>query len=62
MSFIQGSLESSKWLGSVHGHFDAVISARALHRFTESLPRWWSTAGFGFKLSFNRSNCSTRWL
>ena len=35
MSFIQGSLESFQWLNSVNGNFDAVISARALHHFTE---------------------------
>jgi len=35
MSFIQGSLESAAWLESVDGDFDAVISSRALHHFTE---------------------------
>jgi ubiquinone/menaquinone biosynthesis C-methylase UbiE len=35
MSFIQGSLESAAWLQSVDENFDAVISSRALHHFTE---------------------------
>jgi len=35
MSFFQGSLESDAWLESVEGDFDAVISSRALHHFTE---------------------------
>ena len=35
MSFVQGSLESSEWRNSVDGVFDAVVSARALHHFTE---------------------------
>jgi tRNA (cmo5U34)-methyltransferase len=34
ISFIQGSLESSNWVKSVEGTFDAVISSRALHHFT----------------------------
>ena len=36
MSFIQGSLETAAWLQSVDGDFDAVISSRALHHFTEN--------------------------
>lgn len=39
VSFVQGSLESSDWLHSVEGTFDAVISARALHHFTENQRR-----------------------
>jgi len=39
ISFIQASLESSKWVGVVDGKFDAVISARALHHFTENQRR-----------------------
>ena len=39
MSFVQGSLESPDWLKSVDGAFDAVISARALHHFTENQRR-----------------------
>ena len=35
MSFIQGSLESPDWLELSNGTFDAVISSRALHHFTE---------------------------
>ena len=35
LSFIQGSLESAVWLETVDGVFDAVISSRALHHFTE---------------------------
>lgn len=35
IQFIQGSLESSDWLKTIDGKFDAVISARALHHFTE---------------------------
>jgi tRNA (cmo5U34)-methyltransferase len=34
ISFVQGSLESSDWLKSVDGTFDAIISSRALHHFT----------------------------
>ncbi len=37
--FVQGSLESSDWLKSVDGTFDAVISSRALHHFTENQRR-----------------------
>lgn len=36
LSFTQASLESSDWLHSVEGTFDAVISSRALHHFTEN--------------------------
>ena len=39
MAFVQGSLESPAWLNSVTGSFDAVISARALHHFTENQRR-----------------------
>ncbi len=39
ISFIQGSLEAPDWLKSVEGTFDAVISARALHHFTENQRR-----------------------
>jgi tRNA (cmo5U34)-methyltransferase len=39
MTFVQGSLESSDWLKAVDGTFDAVISARALHHFTENQRR-----------------------
>jgi tRNA (cmo5U34)-methyltransferase len=39
ISFIQGSLERSDWLKSVEGTFDAVISSRALHHFTENQRR-----------------------
>jgi tRNA (cmo5U34)-methyltransferase len=39
ISFIQGSLETPDWLRSVEGSFDAVISARALHHFTENQRR-----------------------
>jgi tRNA (cmo5U34)-methyltransferase len=39
ISFIQGSLENPDWLKSVNGTFDAVISSRALHHFTENQRR-----------------------
>jgi tRNA (cmo5U34)-methyltransferase len=39
MTFVQGSLESPDWLNSVNGSFDAVISSRALHHFTENQRR-----------------------
>ncbi|HWH76013.1 MAG TPA: class I SAM-dependent methyltransferase [Candidatus Binatus sp.] len=39
MMFIQGSLESADWLKSVDGSFDAVISSRALHHFSENQRR-----------------------
>jgi tRNA (cmo5U34)-methyltransferase len=39
IKFIQGSLESSEWLKSVDETFDAVISSRALHHFTENQRR-----------------------
>jgi tRNA (cmo5U34)-methyltransferase len=39
MTFVQGSLESGDWLKSVDGMFDAVISSRALHHFTENQRR-----------------------
>jgi tRNA (cmo5U34)-methyltransferase len=39
MTFVQGSLESPDWLKSVDGSFDAVISSRALHHFTENQRR-----------------------
>ena len=39
MAFVQGSLDSPAWLNSVSGTFDAVVSARALHHFTENQRR-----------------------
>ena len=39
MTFVQGSLESPDWLKSMDGTFDAVVSARALHHFTENQRR-----------------------
>jgi tRNA (cmo5U34)-methyltransferase len=39
MTFVHGSLESQDWLKSADGTFDAVISARALHHFTENQRR-----------------------
>jgi tRNA (cmo5U34)-methyltransferase len=39
ISFIQGSLETPDWLNCVQGAFDAVISSRALHHFTENQRR-----------------------
>lgn len=39
MEFIQGSLATPDWLKSVHGTFDAVVSSRALHHFTEQQRR-----------------------
>ena len=39
MTFVLGSLESRHWLKSVDENFDAVISARALHHFTENQRR-----------------------
>lgn len=39
MTFVLGSLESPRWLKSVDENFDAVISARALHHFTENQRR-----------------------
>ena len=39
MRFIQASLEAPDWVSSVDGKFDAVISARALHHFTENQRR-----------------------
>jgi len=36
IKFIQASLDAADWLKSVEGTFDAVISARALHHFTEN--------------------------
>ncbi|MGH7888133.1 MAG: class I SAM-dependent methyltransferase [Candidatus Binatia bacterium] len=39
ISFVQGSLETDDWLKSVQGTFDAVISSRALHHFTENQRR-----------------------
>jgi len=37
--FVQASLEAVDWVKSVEGTFDAVISARALHHFTENQRR-----------------------
>ena len=39
IGFVQGSLETPDWLETVHGNFDAVISSRALHHFTEKQQR-----------------------
>jgi len=39
IKFVQGSLEASDWRNSLQGSFDAVISARALHHFTENQRR-----------------------
>lgn len=39
MTFVQGSLDSVDWLKAVDGGFDAVISSRALHHFTENQRR-----------------------
>ena len=39
IKFTQGSLESKDWLNAVDGTFDAVISSRALHHFTENQRR-----------------------
>ena len=40
MTFVQGSLEAPDWLKPVTGStFDAVISSRALHHFTENQRR-----------------------
>jgi len=39
IKFVQASLELGDWVKSVEGIFDAVISARALHHFTENQRR-----------------------
>ena len=39
IKFVQASLETVDWVKSVEGTFDAVISARALHHFTENQRR-----------------------
>ena len=39
INFVQASLENPDWLKFVDGKFDAVISARALHHFTENQRR-----------------------
>jgi tRNA (cmo5U34)-methyltransferase len=39
IQFVQASLETADWVNSVEGTFDAVISARALHHFTENQRR-----------------------
>ena len=39
MSFVQASLESPDWQQAVEGTFDLVISARALHHFTDNQRR-----------------------
>ena len=39
ISFVQASLEDPAWISAVDGNFDAVISARALHHFTENQRR-----------------------
>jgi len=37
--FVKASLETADWVKSVDGNFDVVISARALHHFTENQRR-----------------------
>ena len=39
IEFVQGSLATPEWLRAVHGTFDAVVSSRALHHFTEQQRR-----------------------
>ena len=39
ITFIQASLDASDWTAAAPGVFDAVISARALHHFTENQRR-----------------------
>jgi tRNA (cmo5U34)-methyltransferase len=39
IKFVHASLETPDWLNAVEGCFDAVISARALHHFTENQRR-----------------------
>jgi tRNA (cmo5U34)-methyltransferase len=39
IEFVQGSLATREWLRAVHGNFDAVVSSRALHHFTEEQRR-----------------------
>jgi len=39
IEFIQGSLATSDWVKAVSGNFDAVVSSRALHHFTEQQRR-----------------------
>jgi tRNA (cmo5U34)-methyltransferase len=39
ITFAQASLEDRRWLAAVTGPFDAVISSRALHHFTENQRR-----------------------
>jgi SAM-dependent methyltransferase len=39
MRFVQGSLETPKWVAALEGPFDAVISSRALHHFTANQRR-----------------------
>jgi tRNA (cmo5U34)-methyltransferase len=39
IAFVQASLEAPDWLNAVNGTFDAVISSRALHHFTENQRR-----------------------
>jgi tRNA (cmo5U34)-methyltransferase len=39
IKFVQASLETTDWLTSIQGDFDAVISSRALHHFTENQRR-----------------------
>jgi tRNA (cmo5U34)-methyltransferase len=39
MRFVQASLESPQWLEAIGGSFDAVVSSRALHHFTENQRR-----------------------
>ena len=39
ITFVQGSLETSSWQEAIDGKFDAIISARALHHFTENQRR-----------------------
>ena len=39
IEFVQGSLATPAWLETVHGNFDAIVSSRALHHFTDQQRR-----------------------